>query len=89
MRGILRKVLRSNKTCLVLTGVLYLVTIWVRFVLAHETVPPGDWVLWIACNNLMIAGFAWQLGAISGVGKAEKKIQALRRKRDAIHDSED
>lgn len=81
----LRKLLRhSNVICLTLTGVAWLATIGVRFMWLHEQVPPSDWLLWTICNNLMVAGFAYQLGVISFRHEGRKRRWF---KRDANIDS--
>lgn len=63
---IVRKLVKhANLLCVVLTGLAWLVTLVVRFLLLKQQLPPGDWLLWVVCNNLMIAGFAYQLGVLS------------------------
>lgn len=65
--------LHSSIACLFLTGLAWLVTIIVRFVLLDQQLPPNDWLLWVVCNNLMIAGFAYQLGVISFRREAKRR----------------
>ena len=65
--------LHGNIICLSLTGLAWLVTIVVRFILLNEHVPPNDWLLWTVCNNAMIAGFAYQLGVISFRHEAKRR----------------
>lgn len=70
----LRKLLRhSNLLCLILTGVAWLATIVARFWLLNMQVPSDDWLLWIVSNNIMVAGFAYQLGVISFRREGERR----------------
>src|ERR1700753_543137 len=70
----LRKMLQhSNILCVAITGLLWLATIIYRFVLVNQHIPPSDWVMWIVCNNLMIAGLSYQLGVISFRREGKKR----------------
>lgn len=68
----IRKLLGSNAFCLAVTGILWIATIIVRFVLAGLQIESWDWLVWIACNNLMVAGFAYQLGVITFKGPVKR-----------------
>jgi hypothetical protein len=70
----LRKFLaHSNIICVTLTFLVWVVTIVYRFAIANQQVPPDDWVLWVITNNLMVAGFSYQLGVIAFRREGKKR----------------